>query len=201
MTPVAGDLLVGRKIRLRPVHDEDLATFERWGRSRAGLWGPFQRYQLDHVRRLQEAYARTGLLDRAGAVLLIETLDDGRVVGFVRYTLTAYPDADCPWPDIGFGIGDEADRGKGYAREAVGLLVDYLFATFPVERVGATTDPANVPSRRLLERLGFRREGVLRRASFRDGAWRDLVLYGILRRDVARAGRRQVGGNGGGQGR
>ncbi|HWP64138.1 MAG TPA: GNAT family protein [Candidatus Binatia bacterium] len=191
--PLAGPLadpLAGPRVRLRPLRQEDLDVFEGWGEHRAGLWGPHQRYQLDHVRRLREAFARTGLLDRAAAVLLVETVADKRPVGFVRYTMTPYPDADCAWPDIGFGIGAEADRGKGYATEAVGLLVDYLFSTFPVERVGAATDAANEPSRRLLEKLGFRREGVLRRASFRDGAWRDLVLYGLLRPTWARRRRR-----------
>lgn len=183
MNPDGTEPLVGQLVRLRPIREDDLDTFARWGSHRAGLWGPFQRYQLDHLRRLREAHARTGLLDRDNAVLIIESLQDERSVGFVRYTTTPYPDADCPWPDIGFGIGDEADRRKGYATDAVGLLVDYLFATFPIERVGAATDAANEPSQRVLERVGFRREGRLRRASFRDGQWRDLILYGIVRRD------------------
>jgi [ribosomal protein S5]-alanine N-acetyltransferase len=45
----------------------------------------------------------------------------------------------------------------------------------------ATTDADNVAEQKALERVGFAREGVLRGAVFRDGAWRDLVLYALLR--------------------
>ncbi len=200
MTRYQIEPLTGERVCLRPVRDDDLAAFDAWGRHRNGLWGPFQRYQVDHLRRLREAYARTSLLDRTAAVFMIETIEGGQPVGFVRYTMTTYPDDDCPWPDIGFGIGSEGDRGKGYAREAVALLVDYLFAAFPVERVGATTDTENEPARRVLERVGFRREGVLRRASFRDGRWHDLACYGLLRRDLARRRRGSMAEGAGGAG-
>jgi RimJ/RimL family protein N-acetyltransferase len=65
----------------------------------------------------------------------------------------------------------------------VGLLVEYLLSGYPTERVAAFTDIENAPAQRLLERLGFQREGVLRRATFRDGRWRDLAIYGILREE------------------
>jgi aminoglycoside 6'-N-acetyltransferase len=61
------------------------------------------------------------------------------------------------------------------------LLVAYLFATYPIARVQATTDVTNVAEQRALERAGFSREGVLRQAQFRAGAWHDLVMYSKLR--------------------
>lgn len=52
-----------------------------------------------------------------------------------------------------------------------------------VERISALTDAENAPCRRMLEKLGFRCEGVMRRATFRDGRRRDLALYGLLREE------------------
>nr|NIV35491.1 GNAT family N-acetyltransferase [Anaerolineae bacterium] len=141
-------MIEGSQIRLRPLQDEDLLKFEEWGSTREALWGPFQRFQLDQVPLLREAYQQTGLLKRDGGMLLVETREDRQVVGFVRYTLLGLPDADLPHPEIGFGIPEAAARGKGHAKEAVRLLVEYLFAGYPVERVFAFTEEENEPAHR-----------------------------------------------------
>jgi RimJ/RimL family protein N-acetyltransferase len=177
-------VIKGTRILLRPIRDEDWPKFEEWGKSRDALWGPFQRFQMDHVPLLGEAYQQTGLLKRESGVLLIETIKDQQVVGYVRYTLLNLPDADLPYPEIGFGIPEVNARGEGYAQEGVRLLVEYLFMGYPVERVAAFTDDENKPAQRAMERVGFQREGVLRRALFRDGQWRDIAIYGILRHEV-----------------
>ncbi len=176
-------MIRGERVLLRPVRDDDWPLLEEWARCREALWGPYQRFQLDHLPQLRQAYQQTGLLRREGGFLLIETIAHPHVAGFVRYSLMAVPDADLPYPEIGYGIAALGDRGKGYAREAVGLLVGYLFAGYPCERIAALTDLENTPSRKLLEGLGFQREGVLRRAMFRDGRWRDVAVYAILREE------------------
>jgi len=176
-------MIKGSRVVLRPIQDKDWPVIAGWGQDRAGLWGPFQRFQLDHVPLLQQAYQQTGLLKRESGFLLIETLEDPQVIGFVRYTLIPFPDDDLPYPEIGFGLPAEAMRGKGYTKEAVGLLVDYLFSGYPAERIGAFTDKENLPAQRVMENVGFQREGTLRRAMFRDGLWRDVAVYAILRQE------------------
>ncbi|MCI4354192.1 MAG: GNAT family N-acetyltransferase [Thermoplasmata archaeon] len=173
-------MIANDRISLRPVRDEDWGAIERWGSDREGLWGPYQRFQLDHLPRLRESYDRTRLLSRESALLLVEPREGGGPVGFVRYAMQGFPDEDCPYPDIGVGIAPEA-RGKGYATEAIRLLVGYLFDGYPVERIAATTDVENAPAQRAMERLGFVREGILRRVSFRDGRWVDMCVYAVLR--------------------
>ena len=174
-------MITGKRLLLRPVSDEDWPVIEEWGSSRDGLWGAFQRFQIDHLPLLRKAYQQTGLLGRDSGLLLVETLQDHRVIGFVRYTLLGIPDGDQPSPEVGFGLPVVEARGQGYAREGVGLLVEYLFAGYPAERIAAFTDVDNVPAQRVLTGVGFEREGVLRRAMFRDGDWRDIAIYAILR--------------------
>ena len=177
-------MITGSNISLRPIGDEDWPKFEEWGTNREALWGPYQRLQLDHVPLLREAYQQTRLLKRESGMLIIETKKDRHMVGFVRYGMLRIPDADLPYPEIGFGIPEVAARGKGYATEAVRLLVEYLFAGYPVERVAAFTDEENREAQRVMENVGFRREGILRRATFRDGHWQDIALYSILRHEA-----------------
>ena len=177
-------MIKGDRIVLRPIQDKDWSTIEEWGRDQDALWGPYQRFQMDHIPLLRQAYQQAGLLKRESGFLLIETIQDQEVTGFVRYSLIPFPDADMPYPEIGFGIPKASARGKGYAREAVNLLVEYLFAGYPVEHIIAFTDRENAPAQRLMQRLGFQQEGALRRSTFRDGQWRDILIYGILRTEA-----------------
>jgi RimJ/RimL family protein N-acetyltransferase len=174
-------MIKGTNIVLRPVQETDLAIIEEWGKAPNALWGPFQRFQLDHVPQIRQAYQKMGLLSRESGFLIIETIPAREAIGFVRYTLIPYPDADMPYPEIGFGIPEASAQGKGYAKEAIKLLVDYLFAGYPVERIMAFTDQDNIPAQRVLEKNGFQQEGRLRRSMFRAGKWRDVLIYGILR--------------------
>jgi RimJ/RimL family protein N-acetyltransferase len=176
-------MIRGVHVLLRPIQDQDWPVVEEWGRSREALWGSFQRFQLDHLPLLRQAYQKTGLLKRESGLLLVETLADHQVIGYVRYTLIPYPDADAPCPEIGFGVPAASAQGKGYAKEAVGLLIKYLFSGYPVERIVAFTDIENIVAQRVMEDIGFRREGTLRFAMFRDGQWRDVAIYGILRQE------------------
>jgi len=84
--------------------------------------------------------------------------------------------------DVGFTLHPAA-QGRGYATEAIAELLRYLFADRGKHKVCADCDTRNDPSWRLMERLGFRREGMLRE-SYRDGAaWADEYLYGLLADD------------------
>lgn len=81
--------------------------------------------------------------------------------------------------DVGFTL-DPAVQGRGYATEAVGELLRYAFEDRGKHKACADCDTRNAPSWRLLERLGFTREGTLRE-TYRDGdAWADEHLYGLL---------------------
>jgi RimJ/RimL family protein N-acetyltransferase len=59
-----------------------------------------------------------------------------------------------------------------------------LFRLFDIERVEASTDVDNVAEQRSLEKAGYTREGIIRRAQWRAGAYHDLVGYSILREDL-----------------
>jgi RimJ/RimL family protein N-acetyltransferase len=59
-----------------------------------------------------------------------------------------------------------------------------LFAHTAVHRIEASTQPENVAEQRALLKIGFRREGVLRGAEFRNGSWCDVVVFGLLREEL-----------------
>ncbi len=84
---------------------------------------------------------------------------------------------------LGYWI-DRSVAGRGMASLAVALVCDHAFGPVGLHRVQADIRPENGPSQRLVERLGFQREGLLRRYLDIDGDWRDHIAYGLLAEDV-----------------
>lgn len=73
--------------------------------------------------------------------------------------------------------------GKGYCTEAAQLMVDYLSLSKDVARIQATTHVKNVASQKVLEKVGFRKEGVLRKSLSIRGEWADTVFLSTLREE------------------
>lgn len=87
--------------------------------------------------------------------------------------------------EVGFALGGD-HHGRGYAREAVGAVLDFAFGPMALYRVEADVDPRNAASLRLLESLGFRREGLLRSRWFVGGERCDSVMLGLHREEWGR---------------
>ena len=84
---------------------------------------------------------------------------------------------------LGYGLDREV-AGRGMGSLAVALVCDHAFGAVGLHRVQAEIRPENVPSQRLVERLGFQREGLLRRYLDIDGDWRDHFTYSLLAEDA-----------------
>jgi RimJ/RimL family protein N-acetyltransferase len=123
------------------------------------------------------------LRDEHSGVLWVEVLGGGGPIGTVEYHRVMYgPNAESAGWMIGIDLRPEG-RGQGYGAEAQRLLADWLFQTTSANRVEAQTDIDNLAEARALETAGFTREGVLRGAQFRAGAYHDLVVYSRLREE------------------
>ncbi|MEO6364467.1 MAG: GNAT family protein [Luteimonas sp.] len=84
--------------------------------------------------------------------------------------------------DIGYAL-QSAEWGKGYAKQSLGLALDHAFGALALRRVEADIDPRNTASCKLVERLGFRQEGLLRERWLVDSALQDSAIYGLLARE------------------
>ena len=91
---------------------------------------------------------------------------------------------------LGYWIGETYAR-QGFMREAIRAVVHYAFATMDLSRVEAACLPENAASRGVLEKCGFKYEGVAQSYLQINGRWRNHVLYANLRSD--RRGRTDVG--------
>jgi RimJ/RimL family protein N-acetyltransferase len=81
--------------------------------------------------------------------------------------------------DIGFTLAT-AFHGRGYASEAVRGVLGHLFRIRGLHKVSAECDARNIASARLLEQVGFIREGLLREQTWIKNEWTDDLIYGLL---------------------
>lgn len=159
--------------------EDDLAMLERLTNSPEGT-GPHEWYGWSDPHLYRHRWAENGLLGSAGGTLMVVSGDE--VLGFVNWRQVGTGLTSYCW-EIGIGLAPGA-RGRGLGTLAQRLLVRYLFAHTQVNRIQAGTEVTNLAEQRALENAGFTREGVMRGVSFRDGRWRDGVLYGVLRDEV-----------------
>ena len=124
-----------------------------------------------------------------GARLAVERAAGGAFVGWCHLTKW---NPDYRSASLGYCL-DDAAWGQGFATEAAGALLRWAFEALDLNRVQSETDTRNAASRRVLEKLGFVREGTLREDCIVDGEISDSWVFGLLRREWKQQGLRPVG--------
>lgn len=176
----------GRRVLLREATLDDAAHLDAWARDRDTMMGEFNDFGLPPGKPLAEKLDRgKRMVSREAGQLVVERLEDGAVLGDVSWHQQGYgPTAESRVPNIGISLVPEA-RGRGYGVESQRLLAELLFELYDVVRVEASTDVENVAEQRALDKAGFTREGVLRQAQHRAGAHHDMLVYSVLRSELA----------------
>jgi RimJ/RimL family protein N-acetyltransferase len=105
---------------------------------------------------------------------------DDRLIGFARLFWVEWNNASA---FLELGIGDPKDRGHGFGREALDLLLNYAFDELNLHRLSARIPEYNTPAIHLFERTGFQVEVRRREALLRDGKRWDMLHLGILREE------------------
>jgi RimJ/RimL family protein N-acetyltransferase len=165
-------LLKGKTVNLRVMEKEDLPLIQVWVNDLSFI-GEYLRLTQETVGELEKEYEQT--ISNGGKWFFIEK-KDGAKIGYVAHYMARRQH------EIGYGVIPK-ERGNGYCTEAATIIVDYLFLARDIVRIQADADLKNMASRKVLEKVGFKKEGVLRKLYFEQGEWRDSVLYSILREE------------------
>jgi len=116
--------------------------------------------------------------DMSRVMLAIRQQVDPKIIGYVNIhnISTVHRSAD-----IGIRIGSENHRGRGFGKEALAMALNYCWNHLNLERVGLVVFRHNARAIAAYSACGFKKEGILRRFLFVDGAWIDLVLMAAFR--------------------
>jgi RimJ/RimL family protein N-acetyltransferase len=166
-------LISGERLRLREMIDDDLPAVRRW-RSDPDVTRHWITREQPTLAELAEWLAA----NRASGAetLTIETLD-GVAIGYVSVFDIDPEHRRC---EISLMVGERSEWGKGYAREALRLLLRYLFSSLGMHKVTLSVFAENEAARRVYRACGFREDGVLRDDMYRDGRWHDQILMSVL---------------------
>ncbi len=85
--------------------------------------------------------------------------------------------------EIGYEIFDEALKGKGLMTEAIKPIIAFGFEQMELHRIEALIEPHNQPSLKLVKKLGFQEEGLLRQHYLKDRVFEDSVMFALLKED------------------
>lgn len=178
-----GSIWQGKRIRLRAVEPSDWKSFVEWDldsdTARGAFFIPFPRSEEAARRWAEQQAVQAPVNDNFRMV--IEELD-GKVVGTInthscepRHGTFAY----------GIAVAKEY-REKGYASEAITMVLRYFFRELRYQKATAHVYSFNEASMRLHESLGFKLEGRIRRMIYTGGEFYDDIIYGITVEEFGR---------------
>jgi ribosomal-protein-alanine N-acetyltransferase len=169
-------LLEGKTVNLRVMEKEDLPLFVEWV-NRPEVFGEY-----NPLHQMSRAEVEKMLENPSDFQLFFIEKKDGTKIGFVAHFHVLHLGTGAKQLEIGYSLVP-SERRKGYCSEAVKIMVDYLFLSKDTTRAQAQTDPRNVASQKVLEKAGFKKEGILRKNFFMRGKWVDACIYSILREE------------------
>jgi RimJ/RimL family protein N-acetyltransferase len=166
------------RITLRHVAEPDLPILTKVSGDPVAR-GEFNSSRITSPQAIQKRFQDNGFSSDENELFLICN-EFGAVIGdVVHFQAKRYSTAR----EIGWTIHNPENRNRGYATEAVTALIDYLFKSFPINRIECSTATQNHASIRLAEKCGLIREGVLRGLVFVGGVYLDDMVLSILRSD------------------
>ena len=177
--------LTGKRVFLRPPKRRDALKWQKLRMSSKSFLVPWEP-SWDASSCTRRAFLRyfknsnyLANMDRAYSFLIFKSDDKillgGINIGNVRRGVSQSA-------SLGYWIGEKHSR-NGYMKEALKLLIPSLFIDLRLNRIEAATLEENIASKNLLKKIGFKKEGVLRKYLKINGNWRDHILYGLLEND------------------
>lgn len=133
-------------------------------------------YTRAYWRKLAPRVEEEFLGDRGVRFVLVKHADPERVIGLVNFGQIVRGAFQACY--LGYEI-DGKEEGKGLMTEALRVAIPYIFGERNLHRIMANHLPDNTKSARVLQKLGFHREGIAPRYLFIAGAWRDHVLTSL----------------------
>jgi RimJ/RimL family protein N-acetyltransferase len=169
------------RLILRPIKPEDAKViFEYRSDAIANQYQGWIPKTIDEVKDFitNRTSAVIDVVDSWFQFVIIKK-DDKGLIGDIG---VHFLDADKKQVGIGYTL-DKNYQGKGYMIEALTSLINYLFIDLDKHRITASIDPDNIKSIKLVEKLGFRKEGHFKKSFLANGQWVDNLVYAILKEE------------------
>lgn len=170
--------LVGNRVYLRALCPEDLDGHYMSWLNDAEVCRYNSHHRFPYTRSQAEHYVSTVAASRENLVLAVVTKAKDLHIGNIALQNV---DAISRSAEFAVLLGDKKYWGRGFGAEAAVLLIRHGFEALNLHRIYCGTFAPNEGMRRLAGALGFAQEGQRREAFFKNGAFVDIIEYGLLR--------------------
>lgn len=174
--------IISKNVYLRPVEFSDASSIQKWHNdpelrkfARCG--------ELPMTLEKEEEDIKAASHAPNEAYLMIVKKRDNKPIGFIRINDLTSSARDV-W--LRMIIGDKSSWGKNFAGEALRSVLEWLFYELNIHRVTLGTYATNKRALKFFEKMGFKREGILREAHFEDGTYHDIISFGLLKKEFSK---------------
>ncbi len=175
--------LTGEKIYLRPIEENDLnENYQSWFNDEE-VCQFNSHHRFPNYRQDMESYYQEVIKSKNHLILAIIDKESDKHIGNISLQEISGVDHSAEFAII---IGDKEAWGKGVGREAARLIIEHGFGQLNLHRIYCGTSEENIGMQKLADALGFKQEGILREAMFKNGGYKNIFLYGILKDEFAK---------------
>ncbi|GAF15803.1 LOW QUALITY PROTEIN: acetyltransferase [Bacillus sp. JCM 19046] len=173
-------MLQSKRITLRKMESEDIPTYHEWRNDIEVMQTTnldLDRYSVEETKQFVETVI---LGSQQSKTYILEERDEKQRIGITSLIHVDYKNrnAECI-----IDIGHKEYWGKGYATEALQLLLDYAFLELNMHRIALRVFSFNEKAIHVYKKIGFIEEGRSRESIYRNGDWHDIIHMGILKEE------------------
>ena len=167
------------RVYLRALEIEDHINIHKW-RQDKDIARNFGGVPLFSSSENEKKWVEGRIFDKENVTCAICIKETDEFIGIIFLNDIDYHNRSAHMPIF---LGEKKYWGKGYATDARILMLYYAFFERGLERIWAKVLEDNKPALRMLEKIGYKKEGLLRRASYRNGKFVNIVYWGILKEE------------------
>lgn len=171
-------MLLGDKIKLRPLKIDDLEKTHEW-RNNSELVKLTQGIRFPKTMEMDRDWFGHALNDKSNRNIYfgLEELSTKKYIGVFQLTNIDYISRNGV---LGFIIGDMENQGKGYGYQANSLLINFAFHQLNLKKIISYIVEDNIPSIKLFNKLGFKQEGILKKHFYVDRTYKNVVIMSLI---------------------
>lgn len=174
-------MLIGKNIILRPLRIEDLEKTHEW-RNNLELIKLTQGIRFPKTMEMDREWFEIALCDKSNRNIYfgIDEIETCEFIGVVQLNSIDYISGTAT---LGFILGENRHRGKGYGTEFSNLILDYSFNTLNLRKILTYNISNNEATLKMQKKIGFLQEGRLKNHIFHDGNYHDVLILSLFKQD------------------
>jgi RimJ/RimL family protein N-acetyltransferase len=170
-------MLSSKNVYLRLIEEHDLSTIVKWRNMPEAHDAFFNKFPLSEAG--QKIFFTRLIEDERRKMFIICQNGTNKAIGTIGLFNIDFPNQSLEMGNV--LIGDSNMRKKGYASEAIAIILKYCFDRLNINRIYVCLFNNNSVAKKVYSKMGFKAEGILRQSQFQNGSFQDTVIMAVLR--------------------